>query len=346
MILNAYAVLDAFVSLLRLGLGLVLIGLVVATWRMWQRGAVTGEARNTFEDRTYLLYMLGGLLVGLNVISWPIFYLLLQSYVPHWPGVMCIYGVTQIGQGSIGPSRFLPTLTATLETTKPLLVFLSGGWFVLYLINKQTRTAPLSARVLAVLLLGAGVGVADAAVELAYLVIPKTEEFLSVGCCVEAFVLEQRAARFLPSGQVPQDYVAWLHLAYYLVTGVMIVGLTWQRRTGAMSVSAGIALVAGALATLLTNAVFLVEVAAPRLLHMPHHHCAYDLVSQAPHGLIPVILFVGASCCVGWACLAAWLGRHPEADAAVHRSWARLLDLASVGYLASVIVLTLQIAVA
>src|SRR3954447_3858665 len=131
--------------------------------------------------------MMAGLLLAVNVLSWPVLYLLLQSYVPEWPGVMCIYGVTRVGAGSLGPSRFLPALVTTLQAMKPALIFLSGAWFVLHLVNRRTRTAPLTGRVLLLVVLLGLVAAGDAGVELAYLAIPKKEVFLSAGCCTEAF---------------------------------------------------------------------------------------------------------------------------------------------------------------
>src|SRR5262249_2084971 len=151
MIVNGYAVLDAFVSVLRLGLGVLVVVLGLSAWRMW-RHSLGPEERTSLEDRCYLLFSLGGLLVGLTLFAWPLFYLLVESYVREWPGVMCIYGVTRIGTGSLGPSRFLPSLVTGLQVLKPALLFASGGWLVLYLVNRRTRTAPLTGRVLLLLL--------------------------------------------------------------------------------------------------------------------------------------------------------------------------------------------------
>src|SRR5262249_14975946 len=148
MIVNSYAVLDGFVTLLRFGLG-ILVVFVSATslWR-WYSGAGRPEIRCQTEERSNLQLLLAGLLLVLNIASWPLLYLLLQSYVSQWPGIMCIYGVTRIGAGSIGPSRFLPLLLTALQTMKPALVFINGSWLVLHWINRQTRTAPLTGRVL------------------------------------------------------------------------------------------------------------------------------------------------------------------------------------------------------
>ena len=183
MILNSYTILDAFLSLLRFGLGALVLLLAILALLAWYRRAPSIDEASGVENRSHLLLLAAGVLLVLNVASWPLFYLLLQSYVPEWPSVMCIYGVTQIGAGSIGPSRFLPALVTALQVTKPVLVFLSGAWFVLHLVNRDTRTAPLTGRVLLLAVLLGLLVVADAGIEIAYLIIPKKEEFLSTECC-------------------------------------------------------------------------------------------------------------------------------------------------------------------
>src|SRR5262249_16054841 len=151
-------------------------------------------------SRGALLFLLAFLLLGLNLAAWPLLYLLLQSYVPEWPGVMCIYGVTQVGTGSLGASRFLPELLKTLQVTKPALVFGGGARFVLYGVNRRTVAAPVLGRVLLALTFLGLFAELDATAELAYLAIPKKEEFLSAGCCSVGFDSWVRSARLLPQG--------------------------------------------------------------------------------------------------------------------------------------------------
>ena len=64
MILNAYAGLDAFLALLRLGLGLLVLGLGGAAWRAWRSRSAVLEERKALEDRCYLLFLLAGLLLN------------------------------------------------------------------------------------------------------------------------------------------------------------------------------------------------------------------------------------------------------------------------------------------
>jgi hypothetical protein len=346
MILNAYAVLDAFVSLLRLGLGLSILTLVWFAWRAGRRQNLEPEGRQTLEDRLHLLLLLAGVLLWLNILSWPTFYLLLQSYVPEWPDVMCIYGVTRIGTGSLGVSRFLPPLVTALQAMKPALVFLSGAWFVLHLVNRRTRTAPWTGRVLALLLASGLLGIADAATELAYLVIPKKEEFLSAGCCTMAYGDDSDAGRFLPKIRVDAREAPWLYAAYYAVNVGLALAIYPRPGRRRLLAAQLLPIALTAVLSAAINALFLVEVAAPRLLHMPNHHCAYDLVTKAPTSLVALALFFIGSFCVGWAFVAAWLGDGPEARPFVPEMVGRLLYSGFLGYLGSVAILSIELILA
>ncbi len=347
MILNAYAVLDAFLTLLRLGLGLFVLCLASLTWRAWRRRDALAD-RTLWEDRSYLLFLTAGLLLALNVVSWPVLYLLLQSYVPEWPGVMCVYGVTRIGAGSRGAARFLPALVQALQVTKPALVFLSGAWFVLYLLNRRTTSAPLTGRVLAVLLAGGLLAVGDAAAEVAYLTIPKKEEFPAAGCCTVVFDRGSDAARFLPDAWTDDPATPWLYAAYYAVNVGMVVALGaygWFFRDRAPR-GWLLVLLLGAVLSLAVNAVFLVETAAPKLLHLPYHHCPYDLIPKAPESLVAVALFLGGCFSVGWACVAGFVADGPEVRPFLPSMIRRLLVQGLFGYLGSVVMISLELALA
>jgi hypothetical protein len=346
MILNSYAILDAFVSLLRGLAGIVVVVLGLIAW--WKgRGLITPESRKALEDRGTLLFLLAFLLVGLNLVSWPLLYLLLQSYVPEWPGVMCIYGVTQIGVGSIGPSRFLPRLLEVLEFTKPALVFAGGAWFVLYLINRRTATAPLHDPIIAGII-GLGLlATLDAAVESAYLTIPKKEKFLAAGCCTEVFDTRGRS-RFLPKALFQEDHRWSLYAAYYGINGALILALLVASRwTGVGAHTAFLALLLfAAILAVAISAVFLIEIASPILLHQPYHHCPYDLVPQVPESVMAVILFLWGTFCVGWAFVAAWFGRYRETQAFLPHVVRRIVTIACWSYLASLVMMSMELALA
>jgi hypothetical protein len=344
MILNAYAVLDAFLSLGRLLVGLLVLGFGVSAWRMTWREP-TPERSKALEDRVALLYLLASLLLGLNLVAWPLLYLLLQSYVPEWPGVMCIYGVTQVGAGSLGPSRFLPALLQTLQVTKPALVFAGGAWLVLHAVNRRTASGPLLGRVLLALTALGLLAEVDAVAELAYLAIPKQEEFLAVGCCTAGSEAWGRADRFLPASLLREHDRPWLWAAYFVVNLGMVFALGGcaRRLRQSRALPRLAPLLLGAVLAAAVSAAFLTEVAAPRLLHLPGHHCAYDLIPQAPGAVLAVVLFLGGSFAVGWACAAGWWARAPETEPFLPAAVGGLLVAAMWSYLGSLVIMSLEL---
>ena len=63
---------------------------------------------------------------------------------------------------------------------------------------------------------------------------------------------------------------------------------------------------------LAASALFLINVLAPTLLHLPFHHCAYDLIPDAPEGVVAAALHLTATSAVGWLVVAEWLGAGAE----------------------------------
>jgi len=347
MILNAYAVLNAFLALLRLLFGVLVVGIGTKAW-LQGRKSITPERRKALEDRGSLLFLMAFLLLGLNLVSWPLLYLLLQSYVPEWPAVMCIYGVTQIGVGSLSSSRFLPELLKILELTKPLVIFAGGAWFVLYLINRRTATAPLRNRVFLGLIFMGFLAAVDAATEGAYLVIPKKEKFLAAGCCTEAFDGEGRTAKFLPRALLQEDARPILYGAYYGINGALILALlvaTSWLKVGGQAFFLGLLLLVAILAVPI-SALFLIEIASPALLHQPYHHCPYDLVPEVPESVLAVALFVWATFSVGWACVAAWFGACEETRPLLPEMIRGIMMVGFWSYLVSLVMMSLELALA
>lgn len=335
-ILNTYAVLLAFVAVVRLALGVVIVAVGLG-----RRESMTPDGRTAQENRGYLLLLLALVLVALNLFSWPLLYLLLQSYVPEWPGVMCIYGVTQIGKDSLGASRHLPGLLHLLQWTKPCLVFAGGAWFVLYLLNRRTASGSLLRRLFAVLLPLGTLAVVDATAELAYVAIPKREVFASAGCCT----VDVNTSRFMPPVLVGDAGRPWLYAVYYTANIALILSLFAATRSAPGRRGLSLFLLAGVINGVVSG-LFLVEVAAPALLHLPYHHCAYDLIERVPEAVVAIAFHVGALFCLGWACVAHWLGRSAETEPFVGGTVRLLLRVGLFLYLESLAMLSLELILA
>jgi hypothetical protein len=305
MIFNSIAIIDLFVSGLRWSLALALI---VGGWRAWMCRPADAESRAAHQARLYLLGLTAVVLLLLNVVSWPLFYVLLHSYIPQWPGVMCIHGVTQIGRDSISASRFLPGLVAAIEVLRPIVLFTAGAWLLCYLVNRRAATAPRTRGVLAALLVMASFALVDATAEAAYLVIPKVEKHLSVGCCSAANAISDSAS--LATGQGDRHATTavaiGLVVATTLATGASLLLSDRFRSTIALGL---LALAGGA--SLFIGAGFLREVAAPWLLGLPHHQCAYCMFARTPESIVTALLLMLGAFLLGWAAVVGLVG-HAE----------------------------------
>jgi hypothetical protein len=334
MFVNPYSVLAAFVAVLEGLLGLVLLVLVL---RASGRRAVSVAGPERSSDVVPMLGWAALVLVALALVSWPLLYLLLQSQVPLWPGVMCIQGVLDVGRDAAGSAAWLPALAATLQVTKPALVFLAGLWLVLHLVDRATRTGPLRPALLGALGLLAAVAVVDAATQTAYLTIPK-EHAPDSGCCTLDAVARHEPLRWpLLASLGPAATHTTLLVAHFAL-GVLLVLATsaWSSRAESGGPYrpprfAPALLVLAALAVPVGVA-FLARVAAPALLARPEHRCAYCVLVEAPETVVGVGLFLLGAFAVGWAVLLPLLARGPEARAALGRPVRTLVSLARFSY--------------
>ena len=347
LILNGYTVLSVFVCLLRFVLGLVVASAGLSVWRQARRKRTTSQS-DSLEHRSYRMIVSAGILIGLNVVSWPILYLLLQSYVSEWPSAMCIYGVTQVGAGSLGASRFLPGLLIGLQWMRPFLLFVGGTGFVLYLINRRTQSAPLASRVLLVFLLTGIFSVVDAAVEGAYLLIPKSELRLAGGCCTNRLESVQQDSKFTPTGRVSEQLQPILTATYFTLNVVEIALLLSHLTLGFVqirrvirfsSLTIGVSLIP-------LNLLFFIEVAAPKILGLPFHRCLYDLISVAPESVVGLVLFVLGCFGLGWSYLAEKLGSCEETRSFLQDDVSKLMFIALFGYTGSTLLFSLELCLA
>lgn len=342
MVLNGYTILSVFLCFIRLVLALLVVVWGLSAWRL-SRKTLSPDHTSTVENRSYLLFLSSTVLIGLNVVSWPILYLLLQSYVREWPGVMCIYGVTKIGTGTIGASRFLPGLLVCLQYTKPLLVFLSGAGFVLYLNNRRTRTGSILHRVILLFLLTGGFSIVDCVVETAYLTIPKTETRLDGGCCTGSLDTLRLESQFTPQSRVTESQRPYVSSAYIFVNLAVILGLL--SRMGVfgrpMTPKLHCLLYLFGLASIPVSLLFLVEIAAPAILGLPFHHCPYDLITAAPESIVAVILLLSGCFSLGWSFIAMIPGASESTDE--HSRNYGLLFFALFGYSGSLLLMSLEL---
>jgi hypothetical protein len=183
-----------------------------------------------WENRGYLTLLMTATLALLSLASWPLIYLLWQSYVAESPALMCIQGVINVGRDSLGSARHLPNLVLAIQWIKPAFVFFSGAWFAVYMLNRETRSGSFRERLVRWMRPVALLAIVDATLVLTYIAIPKKEEFASTGCCVVQDLP-------LPAGEresrIDQVAVPWACGGVVVGHGIMIAAISYfGRKTG------------------------------------------------------------------------------------------------------------------
>lgn len=346
MILNSYAILLIAVEMLTLVAGVSVSLLALRTWQPL-RPNTSRECRERLESRSHLVWLTTLLLLVLNLVGAPLLFLLLQSYVAEWPSVMCIYGVTQVGVDSQTMSRYLPSLLALTQVLKPTLIALTIGWFVLHLINRRTQTSPLLSRLFAWACILGAVSTLDAATGLAYVAIPKKHELPPSGCCVSG-VAPGGESRFWRLGPLSEAQQREVSLAFYCLNGALVLayGVAARQPYPRVPSVAKVGLGALIVAAGVTSAVYVVEVAAPRILHLPYHHCPYDLITRAPDAVLACILLAASALAGALSLLMAAIATTPETESVLPRLTCRLLQVAWWAHIMGFSMLTFEVALA
>ncbi|MHC4958519.1 MAG: hypothetical protein ACYTGN_09090 [Planctomycetota bacterium] len=298
------------------------------------------------HGRRHLALMVGATLAGVCILSWPLFYLVLQSYVSEWPGVMCIQGVARIGLDSAGAAAALPVLVGALEISKPALAFLAGVWVVLHLAQRTATTDVRSGRVFLGLALFGLLAVIDGAAEAAYLFIPKREDLLAAGCCttVGPGAFSRWAAFGLPSAAIDASRAATLSVSMAVLLVALLIAITmslrWLRRGRDPGALLAVVL-AGALVSVPLALAYQALVAAPAVLGVPGHLCPYCLVADSPFSIVALTCFTIGAFAVGWAATVRWIGSTDGRTLLFP-----LLRTARAGYLGALVVTTVRISFA
>jgi hypothetical protein len=343
MIINKYSVLLLFMA----GLGIAMAGVLAATaaWAAWRIGASRSEQQTSAAERSVHLATLVAV-VGLVilVLSWLLFYAMLNSFVPEIPGAMCIYGVTKV----------MPVTTSLIQAAQPLAIFILGAWLLLEHVRRQSGAAIRRARGMVALAIVAGPLAFSYGAQLYYILNMASRN--EVSCCSRC------AAGVASKLQAPAYYLPWMLptparaviLNSLFFAGVPVLAL-WllshsrgraSHRMGlARVVSASFLIVAMVLG--LASLLEFAEVLAPLLMRLPFHHCLYCLLlsGKAPDTCLMVGNLALGVFVTGWVAVletASPMGSAVPAALRLHR---RLCVLGATTLSASVLMVVIHLAV-
>jgi hypothetical protein len=332
MILNGLTQFSLASAALRLLLCAVMIGAAVLSWRRRSNP----DARHGAEVLATMLALLMG---GLALLSWPLYFATLQSYVDQWPGTMCIYGVLHVG-GGIGESRWIPVLAEAIVWLKPLVALALGAWWVAHLLNRSTQHGQLDRTVFALVCgLGLICGV-DATLEGSYLLSPKAEASPSPGCCVVQFSTahsqpgswSERLRQVDPNSSSAVFFLGTIGLAVALWT------LGGRSKRGALLANfvAALGLCETAFAW-----VFISRALTPLISKDPRNFCLYDLLPISPSVDAGGALLIAGVVLLLCGRFALVLGPQADDTAAAQSLSRRLFRTASVCLMTSAVLLAI-----
>lgn len=334
MIFDASSVAAGFLAAFRVGLAVAVVVTSVKALQAASRARTAGE-RDAAEVVALRPALPAMALYALCVASWPLLVEVLAGYVPLWGSVMCIDGVTRIGEGNVGPARHLPWLLDLLFALKPLLLLAGGAWLVTHLVRRRAHGRPGVLAPALLLVLGV-LALLDGAAEVAYLVIPKREETLSAGCCVvTSFVTAdpQRSwlewlTRAVVTGVSDQAAYALLGAGTLVLVGALVPSARHRVEGAHAGRPALVAALAAAATVLVAAQHVFVAVASPRFTGISTHRCGWCVVEGSPLGGASMGLLLLAVGVVPLVVLASGLERRSGGPAAVSRTTARLVLLA------------------
>jgi hypothetical protein len=306
MVLNALSITTIFVGV---------VSAVVMTWGgitsfllYWKWGkAKTTEERMKLENYSYLVLLIAMVILVVRLLNWPLFYGTLQSFIPDIEGAMCIFGVTQVR----------PIFTKFQEILKPLVLFLIGSWILVYMLDRATKTSPLMGRKLLFLSILSLIVIVDSIGDVALMITIRPGSVVS--CCTTVTDILSRPTRTTPQAILGPEYKQTLEISYF-VANLILIGLIgyiqWGKKLETTSPWKRISLGLISLFAIINGFIFIlsqIEAIAPKIMHLPYHHCLYCLWQYVPDSIAIYLLFILGTFAVGWAFTTDAIGRKGEA---------------------------------
>jgi hypothetical protein len=342
MIFNAFTIIIFFIALLTGILALILAAFSFRIYQRWGK-SLSDQEKSTIENRSYLLLLIAVVILSVKLLSWPLFYVTLQSYIPNIQGAMCIFGVTQAQ----------PHLSSIAQIFKPVVFFFIGGWLLLNALDRTTERAPLFKRKFLFLSFVSFMVLGDSVSDFVFLTSFSTEA--DIACCTTFFDLPERTTAMLPISILGKDYERYMLPLYYLsnislftFTAISYIRLSPGRlfRYTIMNSNVLCPMITGAVLSLLNAAITVIalfEVIAPKIMELPYHHCIYCMWQYVPDSIVMTGLFIIGTFSLNWALLLYITGKHKETVNRMKEYIRNLYFLGLIGIGVSMVMVTIHI---
>ncbi|MCF6148239.1 MAG: hypothetical protein E3K37_06240 [Candidatus Kuenenia sp.] len=338
MILNIYTIIMLFIAIVSLSLGGFLLSLTlkaIITFNTF----VPLESKTKYEQKGYLIFLLGCVVIFIRMLAWPWFYFMLQSFVPEVPGAMCIFGVT----------RIMPSTVTFLQIIKPVSFFFMGGWIFCYYVDKAHPTSPLTRKILLFLLPICTLLFIDSGTDIYYILFMKP--LVSVSCCATFFDVPLRPSAMIPQAIFGKNFDTALFFLYYFINIVLVIFLfltlsnKWKSLLHLsdkilLYIQSGIGLI-----NIPVVVLSFMEVIAPKLMQLPFHHCLYCFIGNGivPDAPLMLGLFIIGTFSIGWIGILRYICKNSAAKQVTDIFVKRVNSLSVFCLLTSLIMVTIHL---
>jgi len=274
------------------------------------------RGRSAWDAHGPLLGLLLAVLAALQLVGVPLFYLVLQGYVPGLAdrGVMCAYGVT----------RIQPELVRMTQVLGPLALYAAALWLAFASAAGEREAQGGAARPLhlALALCAGALGLAQSAAALAYFVAPKG--VTEVTCCGAVTGAAAAALRLDPGTRDSNFGAPWVFWSAQLLLALALglrgrAGTVWGVRGVRLGKFSDLALAALACGMAWISYAFWRDQLAPAVLGLPYHRCVYELLTETRGLGFAALCQAMALALATWPLLLRWAGDAGEAGARAAR---------------------------
>ena len=261
----------------------------------WKKAYDSKAGDNRLEKRINTALFSITIFLWIRLLSYPLFYVALQTFVKHVEGAMCIYGVT----------RLLPGLCNFLEIIKPLVFFIIGLWLIFHSLTRKNTSNSLVLKKL-IFLIGVCVCIMTNSLCDSIFFI-KANFHTTVTCCTVNTDLPDRISATLSRHLFGRQYEQSLLYFYYFGNlGLIGTALYFVHKYAKLKTlihrkkTTGLVFMLS-LINLFLTALATKEIIGPRLMKLPYHHCIYCLMQYVPESCFIISLFILGTFGFGWA---------------------------------------------